>query len=155
MIDVETNQFLGLEITDESVQDDWMFTSLLDQVQQQCGEEHPVHRVLGDGAYDRNEIFTTLEQRKFLSGIKTRVNAATHSTGFPYRAECVRDRIRLGGCRMWSWITTYGMRWKIEGNFSSFKRISGEEVRATSPEGMFCEIRMKGNAYNMLMAMGA
>mgnify|MGYP001406942376 CR=1 FL=1 len=155
MIDVETNQFLGLEITDESVQDDQMFIPLLDQVQHQCGEEHPMHWVLGDGAYDRNEIFTTLEQRNILSGIKTRVNAATHSTGSPYRAECIRDRIRLGGYRMWSWITTYGMRWKIEGNFSSLKRIFGEGVRATSREGMFREIRMKVNAYNMLMAMVA
>lgn len=155
MIDVETNQFLGLEITDESVQDDRMFTPLLDQVQQQCGEEHLVYRVLGDGAYDRNEIFTTLEHRNILSGIKTRADAATYSTGSPYRAECVRDRIRLGGYRMWSWITTYGMRWKIEGNFSGIKRIFGEEVRATSREGMFREIRMKVNAYNMLMAMVA
>ena len=32
MIDVETNQFLGLEITDETVQDDRMFVPLLDQV---------------------------------------------------------------------------------------------------------------------------
>ena len=56
---------------------------------------------------------------------------------------------------MWSWITTYGMRWKNEGNFSSLKRISGEEVRAPSREGVFREIRMKVNAYNMLMAMVA
>lgn len=98
-----------------------------------------MHRVLGDGAYDRNEIFTTLEHRKILSGIKTRANAAPHSTGSPYRAECVRDRIR----------------WKIEGNFSSLKRIFGEGVRATSREGMVREIRTKVNAYNMLMAMVA
>ena len=97
MIDVETNQFLDLEITDESVPDDRMFVPLLDQVQQHCGEEHPVHRVLADGAYDRNELFKALEQRKILSGIKTRTDAATHSTGSPYRAECVRDRIRWGG----------------------------------------------------------
>ncbi len=152
MIDVETNQFLGLEITDETVQDDRMFVPLLDQVQQHCGEEHPVHRVLADGAYDRNELFKALEQRKILSGIKTRTDAATHSTGSPYRAECVRDRIRLGRYRLWAWITTYGMRWKIEGNFSSIKRIFGEGVRATSREGMSREIRMKVNAYNMLMA---
>ncbi|MCT8338419.1 IS5 family transposase [Methanoculleus sp. Afa-1] len=155
MIDVETNQVLGLEVTDESVQDDRMFVPLLDQVPQHCGEEHPVFRVLGDGAYDRNELFNALEQRKILAGIKTRVDAATHSTGSPYRAECVRDRNRLGGYRLWAWITTYGMRWKIEGNFSSIKRIFGEGVRATSREGMFCEIRMKVNAYNVLMAMVA
>lgn len=32
MIDVESNQILGLEVTDESVQDDRMFVPLLDQV---------------------------------------------------------------------------------------------------------------------------
>jgi len=110
MIDVETNQILGLEVTDESVQDDQMFVLPLVQVQQHCGEEHPVHRVLGDGAYDRNELFNALEKRKILAGIKTRADAATHSTGSPYRAECVRDRIQVGGYQLWSWITTYGMR---------------------------------------------
>lgn len=155
MIDVETNQVLGLEVTDESVQDDQMFVPLLDQVQQHCGEEHPVFRVLGDGAYDRNELFNALKKRKILAGIKTRADAATYSTGSPYRAECVRDRIRVGGYQMWSWITTYGMRWKVEGTFSSFKRIFGEGVQATSRKGMFREIRMKVNAYNMLMAMVA
>jgi len=155
MIDVETNQVLGLEVTDESVQDDQMFVLLLDQVQQHCGEERPVFRVLADGAYDRNELFNALEKRNILAGIKTRADAATYSTGSPYRAECVRDRNRWGGYRLWAWITTYGMRWKAEGAFSSIKRIFGEGVRATSREGMFREIRMKVNAYNVLMAMVA
>ncbi len=108
--------------------------------------------MLGDGAYDRNKIFNLLEKRGIHAGIKTRTDAATHSTGSPYRAECVRDRIRVGGYRIWSWITNYGMRWKVEGLFSSFKRIFGEGVRATSREGMFREIRMKVNCYNMLVA---
>jgi len=42
MIDVETNLVLGLEITDELVQDDQMFIPLLDQTQQHRGEEHRV-----------------------------------------------------------------------------------------------------------------
>jgi len=155
MIDVETNQILGLEVTDESVPDDRMFAPLLDQVQQHCGEEHPVHRVLADGAYDRNELFNALEQRKILAGIKTRTDAAAHSTGSPYRAECVRDRIRPGGYQMWSLVTTYGMRWKIERSFSTLKQVFGEGVRATSREGMFREIRMRVSAYNMLMTMVA
>lgn len=53
MIDVKTNQTLGLEITDEFMQDDQRFIPLLDQTQQNCGKEHPVYRVLADGAYDR------------------------------------------------------------------------------------------------------
>jgi len=74
-----------------------------------------VHRVFGDRAYDRNNLFETLEHRGILSGIKTRENAATHSTGSPYRSECVRKRMQWGGYWMWALMTTYGMRWKVEG----------------------------------------
>ncbi|GLI45979.1 IS5 family transposase [Methanoculleus bourgensis] len=155
MIDVETNQALGLEITDEAVQDDQRFIPLLDQTQQNCGEEHPVYRVLADGAYDRNELFNALEHRGIASGIKTRVNAATHSTRSPYRAECVRNRKRWGGYPMWALVVTYGMRWKVEGAFSTIKRILGEQVQATSREGMFREVRMKVNSYNRLIALAA
>ena len=153
MIDVETNQALGLEITDESVQDDQLFIPLLDQTQQHCVEEHPVYRVLADGAYDRNELFNALEHRGIASGIKTRTDAATHSTGSPYRAECARDRNRWGGYLRWALVVTYGMRWKVEGAFSTIKRILGEGVQATSREGMFRELRMKVNCYNRLIAL--
>ncbi len=145
MIDVE-------KITDESVQDDRMFAPLLEQAREHCGEEHPAFQVLGDGAYNRNDLFNLLEKRGIISGIKTRTDAATHSTGSPYRAECVRDRIRVGGYQMWSRIVNYGMRWKVEGTFSSLKRIFGEGIRVTSREGMLREIRMKVNCYNMLVA---
>ena len=137
MIDVETNQILGLEITDESVQDDRMFVLLLDRTQQNCGEEHPVCRAPADGAYDRNELFNTFERWGIPPGIKTRVDAATHSTGSPYRAECARDRNRMGGYPMWARVVTYGMRWKAEGAFShlqtelwgrSASNVSGRDV---------------------------
>jgi hypothetical protein len=35
----------------------------------------------------------------------------------------------------------YGRRWAVEGFFSSIKRIFGETVRASSPEGMIAEIK--------------
>jgi hypothetical protein len=43
-------------------------------------------------------------------------------------------------------IVKYGKRWKIEGVFSSMKRIFGESVRANSKEGMLREAMMKFNA---------
>jgi len=101
MIDVETGQILGLEVTDESVQDDSLFTPLLDQAESLCGSEHHIHRVLGDGAYDRNHVFNTIEQRKISSGIKTRDDASTRSRGSAYRAECVRMKRNSGGYRPW------------------------------------------------------
>ncbi|NLA37882.1 MAG: transposase [Methanomicrobiales archaeon] len=108
IIDIETNQALCLEITDESVQDDQMFIPLLDQTQHHCGEEHRVVQILGDGAYDRNEIFNVLERRRITSGIKTRSDASTRSTGSSYRARrCPRkESIRrvsrvVTGSRIW------------------------------------------------------
>lgn len=152
MIDVETNQILGLEVSDESSQDDRMFIPLLHQVTR-AGHPFTVKQVLGDGAYDRNQIFNTLEKRGIESGIKIREDSSTRSTGSAYRAECARDRKRRGGYRPWADHTGYGMRWKVEAVFSSVKRIFGESVRATSTEGMMREAIMKFNCYNLLVAM--
>jgi len=153
MIDIETDQILGLEVTDESVQDDPVFTPLLDQALENCGNAHPIRQVLGDGGYDRIHVFNTIEKRGIKSGIKTRMNAATRSTGSPYRAECVRERVKSGGYREWADNTGYGMRWKVEAVLSAGKRIFGESVTASSPEGMMREAMMKFNCYNMLVSM--
>lgn len=152
MIDVETNQILGLEVTDESVQDDHMFESLIDQTTKHS-DKISVQQVLGDGAYDRNHIFNYLEKHAMHSGIKTRTNATRRSQGSAFRAESVQERDDLGGYRKWADMVGYGMRWKVEGLFSSVKRIFGESVRASSKKGMLQEAMMKFNCYNMLVSM--
>jgi hypothetical protein len=150
MVDAETGQILGLEVTDETVQDDPLFIPLLDQAESCCGS---IRQMLGDGGYDRKHVFNILERRGIRSGIKTRENAATQSRGSPYRAECVRERRKSGGYRPWMEETGYGKRWKVERVFSAVKRIFGESVRASSREGMFREAMMKFQCYNMLVAM--
>jgi hypothetical protein len=152
MIDVETNQILGIEVTDESVQDDQVFEPLANQAIKNS-DVSPIVQILGDGAYDRNHIFNYLEKNDIHSGIKTRTNAARTSHGSAYRAECVRERDALGGYRNWVDEIEYGKRWKVEGLFSSVKRIFGESVRASSKNGMLREARMKFNCYNMLVSM--
>ena len=97
-------------------------------------------------------IFNTMEEREIKSGIKTRENAASRSTGSHYRAECVRERVRSGGYREWADTTRYGMIWNIEGVFSAVKRIFGEPVTATSREGMMREMMMKCNCHTMLVS---
>jgi len=130
-----------------------VFTPLPDQASENCGKAHPIRQVLGDGGYDRIHVFNTMEKRGIKSGIKTRENTATRSTGSPYRAECARERVKSGGYREWADTTKYGMRWKIEGVFSDVKRIFGESVTASSREGMIREVMMKFNCYNMLFSM--
>jgi hypothetical protein len=80
MIDVKTNQILGLEVTDESVQDDPLFPTLIDQASELCGVEHSIREILDDGGYDRIYVINTLEKRGISSGMKIRHNAATRFT---------------------------------------------------------------------------
>jgi len=148
MIDVETNQILSLKVTDETTQDDQVFEELLDQAKDRC-DGTTLKSVLEDGAYDRNHCFNELEKRGIRSGIKTRINASRRSSGSPNRAECVRERDELAGYGPWAEKANYGMRWKVEGLFSSIKRIFGESVRASSREGMFREAQMKFRGYNI------
>jgi len=88
----------------------------------------PIDKALGDGAYDRKEIFNVLEKRGILSGIKMRKDAATKSRGSPYCSECVRRRNK-GGYKKWA-EEGYGMRWKVERLYSGVKRTFGEAVWA-------------------------
>ena len=64
MIDIKTDQNLDLEVRDESVQDDPMFTSLLDQATENCGKVHPICQIPGDGGYDRVQVFNTMENEE-------------------------------------------------------------------------------------------
>jgi hypothetical protein len=141
IVDVKSKDLLGIEITNEQVSDGEVFPALLDQAQ------------AADGAYDHKDIFTRLEKDHLNSGIKTRENAATKSGGSPYRAECCRQKLKLG-YRTWADEKNYGKRGAVEGIFSSVKRIFGENFRASSIEGMTREVWMKFQFYQMIVNFG-
>lgn len=90
-IDVEANQILGLEIIDESILDDQMFVPTPAARSTRCTGSSVT-------------ASTTATRSSILS-----------KNGVPCRDQdpdrCF-DRIRWGGYRMWSLVTTYGMRWK-------------------------------------------
>jgi hypothetical protein len=56
------------------------------------------------------------------------------------------------GYKGWKQMHQYGRRWAAEGFFSSIKRIFGETVRASSPEG-YVEY-YEDNAYGWLLLRG-
>ena len=113
----------------------------------------PVTQILADGAYDHRDIFNRLEKDHINSGIKIRENAATKSGRSPYRAECSREKQKLG-YRAWADKRKYGKRWAVEGVFSSVKRIFGENIRASSIDGMTREVLMKFQFYQLIVNFG-
>jgi hypothetical protein len=148
-VDVKTKEIVAIDVTDERVSDGSKFNSLVDQAEENISGRR-IEKALGDGAFDRREIFDHLQQKKIQPVIKTRSNANTKARGSPARAKAVREMKELGYQR-WKQKYGYGSRWAAESVFSAVKRISGEHVTATKTENMMQEVILKFSFYNMLM----
>jgi len=149
-VDVKTKQIVAIEVTDERVSDGSKFNSLIDQAEANVSGRK-IDEVLGDGAFDRKEIFDHLHEKGIQPIIKTRSNANTKARGSPARAKAVRELKDLG-YQCWKQKYDYGRRWTTESTFSAVKRISGEYVTATKAENMIQEVILKFTFYNMLIS---
>lgn len=148
-VDVETKEIVGIEVTDETVSDGARFNSLVNQAEKNIGGRK-IEAALGDGGYDRREIFNHLNEKGIRPVIKTRSNACTKSRGSPARANAVRE-VREIGYQAWRDKYRYGRRWATETTFSAVKRIAGEHVSASKPENMLQEAKLKFIFYNTLL----
>jgi hypothetical protein len=149
-VDVKTKQIVAIEVTDERVSDGSKFNSLIDQAEKNVSCRK-IDAALGDGAFDRREIFDHLQEKGIQPIIKTRSNANTRARGSPARAKAVREMKDLG-YQCWRRKYSYGRRWASESTFSAVKRISGEYVAATKTENMIQEVIQKFTFYNMLIS---
>jgi len=148
-VNAETKEIVAIEVTDERVSDGSKFNSLVDQAEENLSGRR-IEKALGDGAFDRREIFDHLQQKGIQPVIKIRSNANTKARGSPARGKAVREMKGLGYQR-WKQKYDYGMRWAAESVFSAVKRISGEHVAATKTENMMQEVILKFSFYNMLI----
>ncbi len=144
-VDVESKKLVTLEITDERISDKEMAKPLLDGVN--------LEDVLGDGAYDTEDLFNFLKEKGISRpGIKIRKNAVVSDDPDSERANSVLD-FKKWGYPYWRMAHQYGRRWAVEGFFSAIKRIFGESVRATSTEGMIKEVRRIFSFYNIILSV--
>ncbi|NAY81836.1 MAG: transposase [Thaumarchaeota archaeon] len=78
------------------------------------------------------------------SAIKIRKSATTYRYKGRRRRQEVREYMKLG-YKKWAKKVKYGLRWAIEGIFSSIKRKFGEDLRARSVIGLLAEAMQKGS----------
>lgn len=143
-VDVESKRLLSLEVTEEDTSDSEVLRPLLKDVNIEEG--------LMDGAYDTNDAFEFMKSKGVdCPGIKIRENAVV-GKGESARSTAVLEFKKMG-YKGWKQMHQYGRRWAAEGFFSSIKRIFGETVRASSPEGMVAEIKRAFILYNILMGI--
>jgi hypothetical protein len=107
----------------------------------------------GDGGMDEKNLWGLLEKTGIAPIIKPDKNARD-DTKQRLRNRVVKERNRLGYKR-WAKKRHYGARWPAtEGIHSAFKRIFGEQLRATSEIGMLQEAGCKVWAYQRLKRYG-
>lgn len=149
-MDNKSKQILSFEITDEHVHDSEMFIPLLKQIANRVGP-HKVKKVLADSGYDSKPIFNFSSKRGIIPTIRPRKNMNPGAKQPLTRKRLVRTILRHKH-KHWAKKTKYGLRWAVEGFFSTFKRLYGEIVKATSPAGMIKELIMKFHFYNKLIS---
>jgi len=98
---------------------------------------------------DTNEIFNSIGDAE--SAIKIRKNATTYRCKGRRRRQEVRKYMKLG-YKKWAKKVKYGLRWAIEGIFSSIKRKFGETFRARSVIGLLAEAMQKVWAYDAMVS---
>ncbi len=142
-VDVETRRPITFEIIDERTTDQEMVKPLLDDVK--------VKDALMDGAYDKEDVFKFMKGKGMeMPGIKIRKNAIVKAD--TERGEFVLE-FKKYGYDGWKIVHGYGRRWAAESVFSAIKRIFGETVRATSVEGMYCEVRRMLAFYTIILGV--
>ncbi len=148
-VDKKTKQVLSFRVTGEHAHDSEMLIPLLKQIADRIGANR-VKKVLGDRGYDSKHNFNYPEKRGIIPTIRPRLNANPEKEQPLTRKRLVKT-ISKHGYKKWARKAKYGLRWAVEGFFSTFKRFYGESLKATSPPGMLKEIIMKLHFYNKLI----
>ena len=107
----------------------------------------------GDGGFDEIDLWNFLDSENIKSLIKPDANAIENSES-ALRNIAVKLR-NTYGYKKWQKRSGYGRRWPAtEGIFSTVKRIFGEELHATSEEGILQEAGLKFWAYQRIKRYG-
>jgi len=145
-VDIETKEILALEVTDEKVHDGKVIKQLIEQV---LNNNHniKIKSFIGDGAYDSNENFKYLKEKRIQPIIKVKRNSIISSKNNKIRNEEVQ--LQTKDYHKWKKKRKYGQRWMAETVFSSIKRMFGEYISATRFQNMVKEMTMKVSLYNL------
>ena len=109
----------------------------------------PIVAAGGDGGLDSKDLWNFCNDQELRPIIKPDKNAKI-DVDCPLRNQHIKERNKRG-YKSWSKKHGYGHRWTAtEGIFSAIKRVFGEQIRATSEEGMLHEASSRIWAYQKL-----
>jgi len=139
-IDERTQEIVGEISTEGSTDDGKAFPDLFRQTSRR------VKTVIGDGAYDDQDVRTLIRKRGGRALIPPPSNAVCHGTD-PERDRAVLDIRAFGGDKIaksiWGKISGYSRRALVETTFSRYKKMFGERAFSRTWERLILENRLK------------
>jgi hypothetical protein len=150
-VDAGTGQIVAMELTPPDVDDASQVGPLLDQV------TVPVDALIGDGAYDRTEVYAAMAARHPEAAVIAPPRADAVLSATAATAPSQRDRhiqaIAETGHMAWQRTSGYNERAKAEAAIARYKQVIGDRLRAHSDEGRRAEIMVAGNLLNRMFGL--
>jgi hypothetical protein len=150
--DAVTGRIVASILTDRDVDDASQVGPLLDQI------ADPVELFLGDGGYDRIEVYTALDERHPAATVVVppRADAVLSATADTDPTQ--RDRhiqVIIGKGRMaWQRDSGYNDRARVEGQFARWKQVIGDGLRFHSDQARATKVAIAAQVLNRMLDLG-
>ncbi|MCW2242349.1 hypothetical protein M2351_007005 [Azospirillum canadense] len=150
-VDAASGQIVALELTTPDVDDASQVGPLLEQV------TAPVERLIGDGAYDRTDVYAAVAARHSTAAVVAPPRADAVLGATAETAPTQRDRhiqaIARNGRMGWQRASGYNERAKVEAAIGRYKQVIGDRLRAHSDEGRRTELVIAANLLNRMFGL--
>lgn len=151
-IDANTQEIVAEVSTESSAGDGSVFPIVFGQI------KHRVREVIGDGAYDGQEIRQAIRDRRGRSLIPPPKHAVCRGDD-PDRDRAVREIRGLGGDlvakSIWGKFSGYSRRALVETTFSRYKKMFGDRAFSRTRERQIVENRLKCILLNKMIRAAA
>jgi hypothetical protein len=160
--DVDTKEILDIQIFDDSTGENKCTKQAIENTIK--NKNQTIDVFFGDGAYDSYENFHMLNDLNIKPVISVRKNSRRTlleskvlqrrrnlnkiNINTKYRTKVVNEQLK--DKNKWKKDNDYGMRWAVEGVFSSLKRRFGDCV-VSKRKNVAKELMLKANLYNLII----
>ena len=151
-VNAKTKKILSMKVIDEHVHDNKTLPDLVENILK-SDNMVSIGKLLGDCAYNGNDIFRYLGDNGILPCIKVRKNSRVgwkKGKNFLRNLSVLKQKNNL---QKWKDNVSYGQRWIVETVFSAIKRTFGEYVYSVRLKNMVQEMMLKASLYNKMISV--
>lgn len=150
--DANTGQIVAAELTSHDIDDGSQVRPLLEQV------ARPVASFTGDGAYDRDDVYSEVTERHPDAAVIVPPRSAAVPSAAAETTPTRRDRhlqlIAERGRMGWQRISGYNWRALVEADIGRFKRVIGDALRSRTERHRATEVAVAVHVLNRMLELG-